>query len=119
MAALVGSRCAECVVTIYPADGACPRCGQGTAPVTLATEGMLWTWTVQRYAPKSPPYVAPLEGFQPFAVCYVEMPERVRVAAVLDVTDLDTIRIGTPVRIEATAGVPRATPIGPTLIGTL
>jgi len=112
VAALVGSQCAECAVTVYPADGICPRCGQGTAPVTLSTVGTLWTWTVQRYAPKSPPYVPPPEGFRPFAVGYVELPERVRIAAVLDTADLDTIRIGTPVRIEATAGVPRATPIG-------
>jgi uncharacterized OB-fold protein len=73
--------------------------------------GTLWTWTVQRYAPKSPPYVPPPGGFRPFAVGYVELPERVRVAAVLDAADLDAIRIDMPVRIEATAGVPRATPI--------
>jgi len=112
VAALVGSQCAECAVTVYPADGACPRCGQGTSPVTLSTEGTLWTWTVQRYAPKSPPYNPPPEGFRPFVVGYVELPERVRVAAVFDAADLPAIRIGAPVRIEATTGVPRATLIG-------
>jgi uncharacterized OB-fold protein len=55
--------------------------------------------------------VPPPDGFRPFAVGYVELPESVRVAAVLD-GDLDAIRIGAPVRIEATGGVPRATPIG-------
>jgi len=114
MPALMGSRCAECAVTAYPADGACPRCGEATSSVMLSTLGTLWTWTVQRYAPKSPPYVPPPEGFQPFAVGYVELPERLRVAAVLDVADLGAIRIGAPVRIEATGGVPRATPIGET-----
>ena len=109
---LAGSHCAGCLVTVYPAEDSCPRCGRGTAPIALSAEGTLWTWTVQRYAPKSPPYVPPPEGFRPFAVGYVELPERVRIAAVLDTADLDTIRIGTPVRIEATAGVPRATPIG-------
>lgn len=109
MAALVGSRCAGCAVTVYPADGSCPRCGRGTSPVTLSTMGMLWTWTVQRYAPKSPPYVPPPEGFRPFAVGYVELPENLRVAAVLDTADVDAVRIGAPVRIEATGGVPRAT----------
>lgn len=112
MPALVGSRCAGCAVTAYPADPACPRCGRDTSPVTLSTSGTLWTWTVQRYAPKSPPYEPPPEGFRPFAVGYVQLPERLRVVAVLDVADLDTIRIGAPVRIEATGGVPRATPIG-------
>jgi uncharacterized OB-fold protein len=107
--ALVGSRCARCAVTVYPADDSCPRCGRETSPVRLSTSGTLWTWTVQRYAPKSPPYVPPPEGFRPFAVGYVELPERVRVAAVLDTADLDAIRIGAPVRIAAGAGVPRAT----------
>lgn len=110
MAGLVGSRCAGCTVTVYPADDACPRCGQGMAPVALSTVGSLWTWTVQRFAPKSPPYVPPPEGFSPFAVGYVELPEGVRVAAVID-ADLDAIRIGMPYRIEATAGVPRATAV--------
>jgi uncharacterized protein len=109
--ALVGSRCAGCAVTLYPVDGSCPRCGEGTATVTLSGTGTLWTWTVQRYAPKSPPYVPPPAGFRPFAVAYVELPERVRVAAVVDTADLGAIRIGMPVRIEATDGVPRATPI--------
>ena len=107
---LAGSHCAACAVTVYPADGSCPRCGQGTSPVTLSATGTLWTWTVQRYAPKSPPYEPPPDGCRPFAVGYVELPERVRVAAVLDTDDLDSIRIGAPYRIEATAGVPRATP---------
>jgi len=109
--ALVGSRCAGCAVTVYPADPSCPRCGEGTSAVTLSIRGSLWTWTVQRYAPKSPPYVAPPAGFRPFAVAYVELPEQVRIAAVVDTTDLDSLRIGGPVRIEATGGVPRATPI--------
>lgn len=112
MTALVGSRCTGCSVTAYPADDACPRCGAGAAPYALSTVGRLWTWTVQRFAPKSPPYVPPPEGFRPFAVGYVELPEGVRVAAVLETEDLDTIRIGAAYRIEATAGVPRATPIG-------
>jgi len=110
-AALIGSRCAECSVTVYPADGACPRCGGVTSPVTLSTVGQLWTWTVQRFAPKSPPYVPPPDGFRPFAVGYVDLTEGTRVAAVIDVEDLGSIRIGMPVRIEATSGVPRATPI--------
>ena len=104
---LAGSRCAGCAVTVYPAARDCPRCGRGTSPVTLSTVGTLWTWTIQRYEPKSPPYVPPPDGFRPFAVGYVELPERVRVAAVLD-GDLGALRIGAPFRIEATAGVPRA-----------
>jgi uncharacterized protein len=108
---LRGSRCAACTVTVYPADDSCPRCGRSTWPVDLSAIGALWTWTVQRFAPKSPPYAPPPEGFRPFAVGYVELPEGTRVAAVLDVADLDSIRIGMRLRVEPTTGVPRATPL--------
>ena len=111
---LHGSRCADCAVTAYPAEPACARCGSATSPVALSGTGELWTWTVQRFAPKSPPYVAPPGGFRPFALGYVELPEGVRVSAVLDVDDLASIRIGMPLRIGATGGVPHATePAGP------
>jgi uncharacterized OB-fold protein len=113
-AGLRGSRCAGCAVTVYPADDSCPRCGGTAEPVALSALGELWTWTVQRYAPKSPPYVPPPGGFRPFAVGYVELPEGIRVAAVLDVEDLDAIRIGMPLRLTATTGVPHATPAGET-----
>ncbi len=108
MPSLRGARCGACAVTLYPAGDACPRCGQATGPVTLSAVGELWTWTVQRFEPKSPPYVPPPGGFAPSAVGYVELPEGVRVAAVLDTDDLASIRIGMPVRIEAGVGVPRA-----------
>ncbi|GAA2309285.1 Zn-ribbon domain-containing OB-fold protein [Streptomyces violaceusniger] len=115
-AGLQGARCAGCPVTVYPADDACPRCGGPTAPVALPGTGALWTWTVQRYAPKSPPYQPPPGGFVPFAVGYVELAEDVRVAAVLDLGELDSlddIRIGMPLSVAAGPGVPRARPITP------
>jgi uncharacterized OB-fold protein len=62
---------------------------------------------VQRHAPKSPPYVQPAAGFEPFAVGYVELPEEVRVLAVLDLLAED-LKIGMPVAVAAADGVPRA-----------
>ncbi|MGW1025360.1 Zn-ribbon domain-containing OB-fold protein [Streptomyces sp. NPDC002577] len=97
-------------MAVYPADEACPRCGGPADPATLSGAGTLWTWTVQRYAPKSPPYQAPPGGFEPFAVGYVELAEGMRVAAVLEVDDLDDIRIGMPLTVTAGQGVPRARP---------
>ena len=106
--ALRGSQCAECGTTTYPQADTCPRCGAGAEPVGLSGEGALWTWTVQRYAPKSPPYVPPPGGFVPFAIGYVELPEGLRVAAVLDVEDLEQLAIGATVRIgQVDDGVPR------------
>jgi len=69
--------------------------------------GSLWTWTVQRFEPKSPPYVPPPEGFQPFAVGYVELSTGERVMAILDVS-LDALRIGMPLKVVSAAGVPHA-----------
>lgn len=79
-------------------------------PAVLQGAGTLWTWTVQRYAPKSPPYQVPPGGFEPFAVGYVELAEGVRVAAVIEVDDFDRIRIGMPLTLTAGDGVPRARP---------
>ncbi|MGW7689083.1 Zn-ribbon domain-containing OB-fold protein [Streptomyces asiaticus] len=115
-AGLQGARCSGCSVTVYPADDACPRCGGPADPVALPGTGTLWTWTVQRYAPKSPPYQPPPGGFVPFALGYVELAGGVRVAAVLDIDDLDDldnlddIRIGMPLSVTAGPGVPRARP---------
>ena len=109
MAPLQGSVCGACSVTTYPAGERCPRCGEALRPVRLSERGLLWTWTVQRHPPKSPPYQPPPGGFVPFAVGYVELPEGLRVAAVLDV-DLDRIEIGMPLLLRATPGVPRAVP---------
>lgn len=108
--ALRGSRCADCGTTAYPRADRCPRCGARAEPAELSGEGTLWTWTVQRYAPKSPPYVPPPGGFAPFAIGYVELPEGLRVEAVLtvDADEFARLAIGAKVRIgESDGGVPR------------
>jgi uncharacterized OB-fold protein len=61
--------------------------------VDLAAEGTLWSWTVQRFRPKSPPYAGP-EAFEPYAVGYVEFPDQVIVEGRLTGSDFDTLRIG-------------------------
>jgi uncharacterized OB-fold protein len=77
----------------------------------MTAEGRLWTWTVQRFPPPSPPYVPPADGFQPFALGYVEIEGGVRVAAVLDVADPESVHIGMKFRVEQSDGVPRAKPL--------
>jgi uncharacterized OB-fold protein len=80
--------------------------------VTLPAEGTLWTWTVQRFAPKSPPYVPPADGFRPFVLGYVELDGGPRVAAVLDVPGtVHSVHIGMRLRVEETTGVPHAKPV--------
>ena len=46
--------------------------------VDLASEGRLWSYTVQRFRPKSP-YAGPGDerSFRPYAVGYVELPGQI------------------------------------------
>ncbi|WP_156680941.1 Zn-ribbon domain-containing OB-fold protein [Sphingomonas profundi] len=62
-------------------------------PVELATQGTLWSWTVQRFRPKSPPYAGP-EAFQPYPVGYVELPGEVIVETRLVDVAVEHIRTG-------------------------
>ncbi|MFE5699309.1 DNA-binding protein [Rhodococcus sp. ACS1] len=106
--ALGASRCSHCSTVAFPATSLCSQCSRpAMSPVALSTRGTVWAYTVQRFAPKSPPYVPPPDGFSPFAVGYVELPEGIRVEAVLDCHDFDELDDGAPVTLVATAPVPR------------
>ena len=65
----------------------------------LARRGTLWTWTVQRFPPKSPPYAGAAEEFEPYGVGYVELPGEVRVEARLTESDPARLRIGMPMEL--------------------
>jgi uncharacterized OB-fold protein len=64
--------------------------------VRLANRGKLWTFTVQRFPPKSPPYDGPAtnETFQPFAVGYVELPGQLKVESRLTGCEPEEFKIG-------------------------
>ena len=66
--------------------------------VPLASEGTLWSWTVQRFRPKSPPYAGP-EAFEPFALGYVALEGQTIVQARLTGVAFDAIRIGMRLRL--------------------
>lgn len=94
---LLGSRCTNCGNHVFPAQSGCPRCaGESTEVVELATRGTLWTWTVQGFAPKAPPFIGATDpaDFQPFGVGYVELPGEVKVEARLTEADPAKLRIG-------------------------
>ncbi|MGQ4601447.1 OB-fold domain-containing protein [Nocardia sp. R6R-6] len=104
---LEGSRCAVCNTVAYPATTICARCVQPTASaMELSTRGVVWAYTVQRFPPKSPPYMPPAEGFSPFAVGYVELPEGIRIQAILECEDFAELERA-PVQLVSTAPVPR------------
>ena len=64
--------------------------------VELSPHGALWSFTVQRFRPKSPPYTGP-EQFEPFALGYVELPGEVIVETRL--TRIGGLTIGMPVEL--------------------
>ena len=91
---LVGSRCGACGTVTFPAQASCARCAAAEPEEhLLATRGELWTWTVQRFRPKTPPYTGP-EEFEPYGVGYVELPGECRVESILTTADPDELRIG-------------------------
>ena len=64
----------------------------------LKREGTLWSYTVQRFRPKSPPYEGP-GAFKPWALGYVELADEVIVEARLDGVAFDHIEIGMPLAL--------------------
>ncbi len=74
----------------------------------LNRQGTLWSYTVQRFRPKSPPYEGP-EAFEPWALGYVELPGEVIVEARLDGVAFDDIHIGMPLELTQVPLDPAAT----------
>ena len=94
---LIGSRCTHCGNYMFPAQSGCSKCtGDETETVELARRGTLWTWTVQGFPPKSPPYAGKTASgeFEPFGVGYVELPGEVKVEARLTEADPAKLEIG-------------------------
>ncbi len=98
---LVGSQCEDCGVVTFPSQTSCPRCTSTRVRARLlARRGTLWSWTIQCFAPKSPPYaVEDADTFDPYGVGYIELPGEVRVEARLTVADPDALRIGMPMEL--------------------
>lgn len=88
---LVGGRDRQSGRIVFP----CPP-GDACEPVALGREGRLWSYTVQRFRPKTPPYAGP-DAFAPWVVAYVELPGEVIVEARLDGVAFDAVEIGMPV----------------------
>jgi uncharacterized OB-fold protein len=66
--------------------------------VELPNRGLLWSYTVQRFAPKSPPFRSD-EPFTPFAVGYVELKGALIIESRLVDVPFDELRVGLPVEL--------------------
>jgi uncharacterized OB-fold protein len=91
---LIGGKDRETGRIVFP----CPS-SSTHEPVPLSREGRLWSYTVQRFRPKSPPYAGP-DAFAPWVVAYVELPGEVIVEARLDGVAFDQVKVGMPVRFQ-------------------
>jgi uncharacterized OB-fold protein len=90
---LIGGRGADGRIRFPLPEGAA---GAAFEPVRLSRRGTLWSWTVQRFEPKRPPYAGPVP-FEPFMVGYVELPGEVIVETRL--VGIDAPRIGMAVQL--------------------
>ncbi len=97
--ALLGSRCEGCGTRYFPRAVSCrnPDCEDKVlADVELGRTGELYSWTVQHYRP---PALFQVDDWQPSAVGVVELPEGLRVLAMLTGANPGEIPIGTPMRL--------------------
>ena len=86
---LIGGRNRDTGRVVFP----CPDDAARWEPIDLPRRGTLWSWTVQRFRPKSPPYIGP-EDFTPFAIGYVELPGATIVETQIVGADFDSLTIG-------------------------
>jgi len=86
---LLGGRARASGRIVFP----CPADAERFEPVELPGEGTIWSWTVQRFRPKSPPYAGP-EAFEPFAIAYVQLGDMAIVEGRLSGFAFDSLRVG-------------------------
>jgi uncharacterized OB-fold protein len=89
---LIGSRCAGCGTTQFPARDFCPSCRaeSGQTHVALSERGVVFSYTVVHQAPG---------GRVPYVLAYVDLEDKVRVLAQLE--DLNGgPRIDMPVKLK-------------------
>ncbi|MEM7730302.1 MAG: OB-fold domain-containing protein [Pseudomonadota bacterium] len=91
---LIGGRCRSTGTYVFPfpTGGAADLFER----VSLHRQGTLWSFTTQKFPPKTPPYVGETspEAFVPFAVGYVELPGQVIVESRLVDVDVSDLAIG-------------------------
>ena len=101
---LRGTRCLTCGVAAFPPrPGRCPNPGcRGTETETapLGRTGKVWSYTDARYQPP-PPYVAPSDPYEPFALAAVELDGQgmVVLGQMTAGVSVDDLAVGMPVEL--------------------
>lgn len=99
---LIASRFPSSGVTVFPPAMSCPKTSSTEVEqVLLPRHGTLWSWTIQGFLPKNPPYAGTESAreFVPYGVGYVELRDdesgvAVIVESRLTVNDPEHLRIG-------------------------
>jgi uncharacterized OB-fold protein len=92
---LIASRCADCGRVGFPARPICIFCqGRNTERINLSRRGRLHTFTICRM---------PVQHIEPpYAIGYVDMPEGVRVFALLSDWEEKDLEVGMEMEMEVT-----------------
>ncbi len=101
--ALVADRCPQCATLRFPPQGTwCPdpRCAAiADERTVLSAQGTIWSYTDARYQPP-PPYVAPVDPYEPFVLAAVELPEGITVLGQMaEGTTVDDVSVGDAVHL--------------------
>lgn len=98
---LFGGRHRETGKIVFPMPAGAEAADYERVP--LRNEGALWSFTVQRFRPKSPPYAGADDdrSFKPYALGYVELPGQIIVESRIDIDDFSKLRIGMPMKLAA------------------
>jgi len=101
--ALLGARCTGCGTHYFPQPVSCrnPECDRKDLEIaTLGRTGVLFSWTVQHY---QPPALFRVDDWQPYAIGLVELPEGLRVLAMLTGAPPGEVAIGSPLTLTTVA----------------
>ena len=85
---LIGGHNAATGRIVFP----CPD-GNDYQPWPLKRTGTLWSYTIQRFRPKSPPYAGP-EAFRPWALGYIALADETMVETRLVNVAVEDVKIG-------------------------
>lgn len=90
---LRGMRCSNCGQAFLGDHTTCEQCmNESFEEVVYSRQGQLWSYTVLRHRPPGD-YKGP-EPYEPFAVGWVALPEKLMVLSPLADCPLDEVRVG-------------------------
>lgn len=101
---LLGNKCTSCGTFTFPPTATfcpSPTCmGQDFHTVPLSHTGTVWSYTDAQYQPP-PPYIAPSDPYQPFAIAAVELEAEgmVVMGQLAKGLGVDDVRVGAAVQL--------------------